>query len=219
RAGAPRGTAGAGPLPERPGPQALAGRERPAPLAGMPARDNAPDDAVGRLQLLVSAPRSPPPPRPTFFGKPPGFPWEPGTYVANIEHCGPSREAMILNFLRKRVVGLDVGHGSVKALALERRGGADLVVGRGMSRIENNLDARQYAQAIPTALAAAGAGGDPVIAAVGGPEIVIPQGSLPPLPPAKIIPALEIQYRELGLLPPGDSVMDAQVLRPSKDGV
>jgi len=125
---------------------------------------------------------------------------------------------MILNVLRKRVVGLDVGHGSVKALVLERRGGVDLVVGRGLSRVENNLDNRQFAQAIHTALAAAGAEGDPVIAAVGGPEIVIRQVSLPPLPPAKIIPALEIQHRELGLLPPGDSVMDAQVLRPSKDG-
>jgi type IV pilus assembly protein PilM len=125
---------------------------------------------------------------------------------------------MILNFLRKRVVGLDVGHGSVKALALERRGSVDLVVGRGLSRVEANIDNRQFAQAIHTALAAAGAEGAPVIAGVGGPEIVIRQVSLPPLPPAKIIPALEIQHRELGLLPPGDSVMDAQVLRPSKDG-
>jgi Tfp pilus assembly PilM family ATPase len=42
---------------------------------------------------------------------------------------------------------------------------------------------------------------------------------LPPVPPAKILPALEIQHRELGLLPPGDAVMDAQVLRKSKDGI
>ena len=126
---------------------------------------------------------------------------------------------MNLNFLRRqRVVGLDVGRGSVKALVLERRGSEDIVVGRGVSRIESTLDNRHTAQAIHTALAAAGATGEPVIAAVGGPDIVIRQVSLPPLPPAKIIPALEIQYRELGLLPPGESVMDAQVLRRSKDG-
>jgi type IV pilus assembly protein PilM len=127
---------------------------------------------------------------------------------------------MNLNFLRRqRVVGLDVGHGSVKALVLERRGTQDIVVGRGVSRIESTLDNRQTSQAIHTALAAAGAGGEPVVAAVGGPDIVIRQVSLPPLPPARIIPALEIQYRELGLLPPAESVLDAQVLRRSKDGV
>jgi type IV pilus assembly protein PilM len=127
---------------------------------------------------------------------------------------------MNLNFLRRqRVVGLDVGHGSVKALALERRGSQDIVVGRGLGRIESTLDNRQISQAIHTALAAAGAGGEPVVAAIGGPDIIIRQVSLPPLPPARIIPALEIQHRELGLLPPGESVLDAQVLRRSKDGV
>jgi type IV pilus assembly protein PilM len=127
---------------------------------------------------------------------------------------------MNLNFFRRqRAVGLDVGHGSVKALALERRGTQDIVVGRGLSRIESKLDNRQITQAIHTALAAAGAGGEPVIAAIGGPDIVIRQVSLPPLPPARIIPALEIQHRELGLLPPAESVLDAQVLRRSKDGV
>lgn len=127
---------------------------------------------------------------------------------------------MNLNFLRRqRVVGLDVGHGSVKALALERRGSQDIVVGRGLSRIESTLDNRQLSQAIHTALAAAGATGEAVIAAVSGPDIIIRQVLLPPLPPARIIPALEIQHRELGLLPPGESVLDAQVLRRSKDGV
>jgi type IV pilus assembly protein PilM len=126
---------------------------------------------------------------------------------------------MNLNFLRRqRVVGLDVGRGSVKVLVLERRGSEDVVVGRGVGRVDLTLDNRQTAQAIHTALAEAGATGEPVIAAVGGPDIVIRQVSLPPLPPAKIIPALEIQHRELGLLPPAESVMDAQILRRSKDG-
>jgi type IV pilus assembly protein PilM len=138
----------------------------------------------------------------------------PAVYVAIIGDRGPSNEGMNLNFLRRRrVVGLDVGRGSVKALVLERRGAGDVVVGRGVSRVEANL-----AQAIHVALAVAGAQGESVVAAVGGPDIVIRQVSLPPLPPAKIIPALEIQHRELGLLPPGESVLDAQVLRRSKDG-
>src|SRR5205823_5781341 len=83
----------------------------------------------------------------------------------------------------------------------------------------DGADPRQIAQAIHAALAAAGARGEPVVTAVGGPDVVIRQVSLPPVPSAKILPALEIQYRELGLLPPGESVIDAQVLRPSKDGM
>lgn len=127
---------------------------------------------------------------------------------------------MTPNFLRRhRVVGLDVGHGSVKALAVERRGSQEIVVGRGLTRLEGNPDSRQVAQAIHAALAAAGADGQPVIAAVGGPEVVIRQVALPPVPLARILPALEIQHRELGLLPPAESVMDAQVLRRAKDGV
>jgi len=127
---------------------------------------------------------------------------------------------MNLNFLRRqRVVGLDVGRGSVKAVALERRGSQEVVVGRGVTRLEGAPDSRQLVQAIHAALAAAGADGQPVIAAVGGPEVVIRQVSLPPVAPTRIIPALEIQHRELGLLPPGESVMDAQVLRRGKDGI
>ena len=96
---------------------------------------------------------------------------------------------MNLNFLRRqRVVGLDVGRGSVKALVLERRGSQEIVVGRGLTRLEGNPDSRQVAQAIHAALAAAGAGGQPVIAAVGGPDVVIRQVSLPPLPPARSSP-------------------------------
>lgn len=126
---------------------------------------------------------------------------------------------MILNFLRRqRVVGLDVGRGSIKALALERRGSQEFVVGRGATRLEGNPDSRQVGQAIHATLAAAGSDGEPVIAAVGGPEVVIRQVSLPPVPLARIIPALEIQHRELGLLPPGESVLDAQVVRRGKGG-
>ena len=121
-------------------------------------------------------------------------------------------------FRKRRSVGLDVGSGSIKALIVERRGADIVVVGRGVTVVEGGADSGQLTQAIHATLAAAGADGEPVTASIGGPEVVIRQVSLPPLPPQKILPALEIQHRELGLLPPGEAVMDAQVLRRAKDG-
>lgn len=58
--------------------------------------------------------------------------------------------------------------------------------------------------------AAAGWDGEPVIAAIGGPEVVIRQVTLPPLPLQSILPALEIEHRELGLLPPGEARRDVR---------
>src|SRR5262245_21357296 len=120
-------------------------------------------------------------------------------------------------FGKRRAVGLDVGSGSIKALAAERRGSEIVVVGQGMTAVEAGSDSRQITQAVHATLASAGSEGEPVIAAIGGPEVVIRQVALPPPPPQKILPALEIQHRELGLLPPGEAVMDAQVLRRSWD--
>jgi type IV pilus assembly protein PilM len=126
---------------------------------------------------------------------------------------------MRLNVFRKqRSVGLEVGSGSIKALALERRRGNLVITGRALGAVDAEADPRQVAQTVHAVLASAGAATDPVVTAVGGAEVVIRQVSLPPLPAAKVLPALEIQHRELGLLPPGDAVMDAQMLRRSKDG-
>ena len=119
---------------------------------------------------------------------------------------------------RKRAVGLDVGSGSIKVLTIERRRSEVVVVGRGVISLGAGADSRQLSQAIHAGLADAGADGQPVIAAIGGPDVVIRQVSLPPVPPAKILPALEIQHRELGLLAAGEAVMDAQILRKSRDG-
>lgn len=121
-------------------------------------------------------------------------------------------------FGRQRAVGLDVGSGTVKAIKLERRGSEVAVVGRGISPVDGDGDLEQLGQAIHSAMADAEADGEAVIAAVGGPDVVIRQVSLPPVPPGKILPALEIQHRELGLLPPGEAVIDAQILRKSKNG-
>lgn len=126
---------------------------------------------------------------------------------------------MRLNFFgKRRSVGLEVGAGSIKALALERHRGSLVVTGRALGPVEPDADPRRLAQTIHAVLASAGAGTDSVVSAVGGAEVVIRQVSLPPLPAEKILSALEIQHRELGLLPPGESVMDAQMLRRSKDG-
>jgi type IV pilus assembly protein PilM len=119
----------------------------------------------------------------------------------------------------RRAVGLDVGSGAVKALCLESRRAEVVVAGRALARVEPDAEPRQVARAIHSALAAAGADGAPVVAAVGGPDVVIRQVSLPPVPPSKILPALELQHRELGLLSPGEAVIDAQVLRRARDGV
>ena len=123
---------------------------------------------------------------------------------------------MKFSFLRKeRAVGLDVGNGAVKALALERRRSEVVVVRRGVAPVETG-DAADLSRAIHAALADAGADGEPVIAAVGGPDVVIRQLSLPPVPKARILPALELQHRELGLLPPREAVMDD--LAPIREG-
>jgi len=90
---------------------------------------------------------------------------------------------MLGSLLRKRkVVGLDIGSGSVKALALEGRGADLAVTGLGSAPVAAETQAQQVNQAIHLALADAGADSAPVIAAVGGPEVVIRQVSLPPLP-------------------------------------
>src|SRR6266478_3993880 len=125
---------------------------------------------------------------------------------------------MLGNFLRRRrVVGLDIGSGSIKALALEGRGAEVAITGLGSAPVAAESQGQQVNQAIHLAMADAGADGEPVIAAVGGPEVVIRQVTLPPLPASRSIPALEMQYRDLGLHPPDESVLDAQILRSAKD--
>src|SRR5262245_15060559 len=124
---------------------------------------------------------------------------------------------MNLGFLRRRrAVGLDVGGGEVRVLALERRRSEVVVVGRGAASTQAVDDSVEMSQAVHAALADAGALGEPVNVAVGGPDVVIRQVSLPPVPRAKVLPVLELQYRELGLPAPRDSVTDAQILRNSK---
>jgi type IV pilus assembly protein PilM len=121
-------------------------------------------------------------------------------------------------FLKRRAVGLDVGSGAIKALTLERSGKRLVIRGVGAAPVQPGADARQMGQAIHGALAEAGADGEPVVAAIGGPDVVVRQISLPPLPSSKILQAMEMQHRDFGLHSPDEAVLEAQVLRRAKDG-
>ena len=99
---------------------------------------------------------------------------------------------------------------------LQRRAGGLRVAGVGVAPVEGGGPG-QVASAIHVALAQARADGEPVVAAIGGPEVVIRQVSLPPLPRTRIVSALEMQHREFGLLPPAEGVLDAQIFRRSND--
>jgi type IV pilus assembly protein PilM len=121
-------------------------------------------------------------------------------------------------FGARRAVALDIASESVKSLVVERRGKAVRILGVGLTPVPAGSDPSQLGQAIHSSLARAGAHGEPVIAAVGGPEVVIRQVLLPSLPPARILGALSVQHREFGLLPPEEGIIDAQVLRRPLNG-
>ena len=75
------------------------------------------------------------------------------------------------------------------------------------------------AQAVHAALATTGGAASPSWPRWAGPTWSSARSRCRHCPSQKILPALEIQHRELGLLPPGDAVLDAQVLRRAHDGV
>jgi type IV pilus assembly protein PilM len=106
----------------------------------------------------------------------------------------------------------------IRAIALERRGKRLLVAGAAVTAVEGEGDRREIAQAIQATLVKAGADGEPVISAIGGPEVVIRQVSLPALPSGRILPALEMQHKDFGLLAPEDAILDAQIVRRGKEG-
>ncbi len=56
---------------------------------------------------------------------------------------------------------------------------------------------------------------DPLACSIGGPQVVIKSVKLPPLPLARVLDAVKWHFQENGLLPAGDAVFDAQVLKPA----
>jgi type IV pilus assembly protein PilM len=116
---------------------------------------------------------------------------------------------------RRRAVGLDIDAGAARALVLEGSSEKPRIVGRGTVPIAAD-NGSEAAQAIHAALANAGADGEPVVAAIGGPDVVVRQVTLPALPPSRVRRVLELQYRDFGLLPAAEGLLDVQVIRRSK---
>ena len=118
-------------------------------------------------------------------------------------------------FARQRAVGLDIGAEVVRALVLEGTRDNACTTGTGMATITAGGNGAAAAQAIHAALAEARVEGEAVVTAVGGPEVVVRQLTLPPVPADRVLQALELQHRDFGLLPPSEGVLDAQILRRS----
>jgi type IV pilus assembly protein PilM len=119
-------------------------------------------------------------------------------------------------FHKQRAIGLDISTGVVRVLVLEGSAEKARITATGSAPIADGGTGAASAQAIHAALAAARAHGEPVVAAVGGPEVVVRQLTLPPMPVERVLQALELQHKDFGLLPPSEGLLDAQVLRRSE---
>ena len=116
---------------------------------------------------------------------------------------------------KRRAVGVDIAGGIVRVLALDGTPDKPRITGSGSARIAARSDGNAPAQAIHAALAQARVDGEPVVTAVGGPEVVVRQLTLPPVPADRLLQALELQHKEFGLLPPSEGLLDAQILKRS----
>ena len=121
-------------------------------------------------------------------------------------------------FSKRRAVGLDIGAGIVRALTLEGSADKPVITGVAAAAVVSDDGNAATAQAIHAALAQARADGESVVASVGGPDVIVRQVALPALPPERVRQVLELQHREFGLLPPGEGVLEAQILSRSKTG-
>src|SRR5438093_1270850 len=119
-------------------------------------------------------------------------------------------------FNRRRAIGLDIGPAVVRALVLEGRPGKVSITATAAVPVAAGNGNGATVEAIHACLARVRADGQPVVVAVGGPDVVVRQLTLPPLPPGRVLQALELQHRDFGLLPPSEGLLDAQILRRSK---
>jgi type IV pilus assembly protein PilM len=119
-------------------------------------------------------------------------------------------------FHKQRAIGLDISAGVVRVLVLEGTAEKARITATGTAPIAGGGDGAASAQAIHAALAAARVAGEPVVAAIGGPEVVVRQLTLPPVPADRVLQALELQHKDFGLLPPSEGLLDAQILRRSE---
>ena len=121
-----------------------------------------------------------------------------------------------MSMFGKRSVGLEIGTRVVRALVLEGTPQKPRITEAASAPITAGTDATATAQAIHAALAQARANGEAVVAAVDGPEVVVRQLTLPPIPVGRVAQVLTLQHREFGLLPPTEGLLDTQILRRSK---
>lgn len=119
-------------------------------------------------------------------------------------------------FHKQRAIGLDISAGVVRVLVLEGTAEKARITATGTAPIPGGGDGAASAHAIHAALAAARVDGEPVVAAIGGPEVVVRQLTLPPVPADRVLQALEFQHKDFGLLPPSEGLLDAQILRRSE---
>ena len=113
-------------------------------------------------------------------------------------------------------VGLDIGEEKVRAVRLKRRDQHLIMAGVGVSDIAYPGNEGATTKAILEALEGAGKKRrDPLACSIGGPQVVIKSVKLPPLPLVRVLDAVKWHFQENGLLPPGDTVFDAQVLHPA----
>jgi type IV pilus assembly protein PilM len=124
--------------------------------------------------------------------------------------------ALLRRFGRTRAVGLDIGSNVVRALVLEGRSEKSRITGAAAVEFNGAAAKRSVTEAIHAALAEVHADSDPVIAAIGGPDVVVRQITLPAIPANRIMQALALQHRDFGLLAPADGLLDAQILKRSK---
>jgi Tfp pilus assembly PilM family ATPase len=114
---------------------------------------------------------------------------------------------------RRRTVGLDVGSARVRALMVEARGPRVTIQAATAVPVTVSNGAPDFVSAMHKALAEIHVDGVPIVAAIGGPDVLIRQVSLPSLPRSRVLSALAVQYAEFGLLPPERGVLDAQIVR------
>ena len=121
--------------------------------------------------------------------------------------------------LSKRGVGLDIGEEGVRAVLLKKRGPQFIVAGVGVSEISSWDDEQEATRAVLGALKGAGVKRrDPLVCAIGGPDVVIKHVQLPTIPLPRVLEAVRWHFKETGLLPEADTVFDAQVLEPTPNG-
>src|SRR2546428_12510490 len=147
--------------------------------------------------------------RPGTSGRCPGPPGPPGgrscPSSARIGPRSSERRLLVKIFGRQRAVGLDIGAGVVRALVLEGTLGKARITGTAGVSIAAGGGGTATAQAIHAALAQGHADGEPVVAAVGGPDVGARQLELPPLPTNRALRALACQHADLWLLPSAES--------------